>query len=309
MVGEIIKMNKGDYTTLIGERYLIYKGIIKNNFEFCSGSNKLIKYDFSDEHFIKLRDTYDLKRFKTNSEFETSLKIMHYFAPHLKHESNYDNHVNCNSLDLLEYAYINKNGINCLNKAKIIVECLLALNIYARRAFLMPYSPYDLDNHVVLEVYDEVYAKWIMIDPTINGYFIDENKNPLSCLEIRKIFAENRFTTAIVYHQRATNIYDLEQKNTEINCYFAKNFCYFYVDSISGFGDSKKRYCIKPVNFDLLNREITNLDYKIKKSAPKSLSKTNINRLKNQLRLLKNNHSYQVINYNLLSEKPNQKIY
>ena len=47
----------------------------------------------------------------------------------------------------------------------------------------MPYSPYDFDNHVVVEIYDK---KWIMLDPTIDGIFIDENRTPLSLLEIRE---------------------------------------------------------------------------------------------------------------------------
>ena len=32
----------------------------------------------------------------------------------------------------------------------------------------MPYSPYDFDNHVVVEIYDK---KWIMLDPTTDGIF------------------------------------------------------------------------------------------------------------------------------------------
>ncbi len=59
----------------------------------------------------------------------------------------------------------------------------------------LPYSPYDFDNHVVTEIFDRKMNKWIMLDPTTNGYFIDENKTPLSMLEIRNKFKDLAFTT------------------------------------------------------------------------------------------------------------------
>lgn len=69
-------------------------------------------------------------------------------ALRLKHQSDYNNHVPCNSLDLLAYCFEKPDvGINCLNKAKILAECCLALGIYARRRGGMPCSPYDGDNH------------------------------------------------------------------------------------------------------------------------------------------------------------------
>ncbi len=53
-------------------------------------------------------------------------------------------------MKLLTYSFENdEHGINCLNKAKILAECCLALGIFARRVFIHPFSPFDFDSHVV----------------------------------------------------------------------------------------------------------------------------------------------------------------
>lgn len=81
----------------------------------------------------------------------------------------YDNHIECNSLKLLEYSFENsENGINCLNKAKIITECCLALGIYARRVFINSFLLFDFDSHVAYEIFDKKLDKWIMLDSTID---------------------------------------------------------------------------------------------------------------------------------------------
>ena len=76
-----------------------------------------------------------------------------------------------------------------MNKSKILVECCLALGIYARHVCIMPYSPYDIGSHVVTEIFDRSLEKWVMLDPTTDGFFIDENKVALSLFEMRDKFA------------------------------------------------------------------------------------------------------------------------
>lgn len=162
--------------------YNIYSGILCNNQKFYEGKKTEIQYIFDCEEFQLLKQKYHLEDIaKTGSDFEKALRLLHHFAPRLEHKGNYDNHIDCNALSLLEYCYNKKNvGINCLNKSKILEECCLAIGIYARRVSIRPYSPYDFDNHVVTEIFDRDVNKWIMLDCTNDGYCIDENKIPLS---------------------------------------------------------------------------------------------------------------------------------
>ena len=177
----------------------IFSGILFNNQLFKEGNNKKITYNFDCPEFKTLKEKYNLEDIAgKGTDFRKAKRLLHYLAPRLTHSSWYDNHVPCNALDLLEYSLNNKEqGINCLNKSKILQECCLAIGIYARRVCIMPFSPYDFDNHVVTEIFDRKLNKWIMLDPTTDGIFVDENKMPLSLLEIREKFANDKFVTYV----------------------------------------------------------------------------------------------------------------
>ena len=54
--------------------------------------------------------------------------MLKYLSPKLTHSPWYDGHVDCNALALLDYSLDKpEQGINCLNKAKILEEVCLAL--------------------------------------------------------------------------------------------------------------------------------------------------------------------------------------
>ena len=120
----------------------IYAGILFNNQIFSEGNDDEIVYNFDCPELITLKEKYNLEEIAgKGTDFKKAKRVLHYLAPRLTHSSWYDNHVPCNSLDLLEYSLNNpEQGINCLNKAKILEECCLALGIYARRVRIMPYS-------------------------------------------------------------------------------------------------------------------------------------------------------------------------
>ena len=184
-------MTRKEWNELTEDRLRIYSGILFHNQTFAEGNLDVqIRYDFACPEFVTLREMYDLERIAgKGSDFARAQRLLHHFAPRLHHGSWYDNHVPCNALDLLEYSFDKPDqGINCLNKSKILAECCLALGIYARRVSIMPFSPYDFDNHVVTEIYDRELKKWIMLDATTDGYFVDENKTPLSLLEMQENF-------------------------------------------------------------------------------------------------------------------------
>ena len=103
----------------------IHCGNLFNNKEFEVGNEEDVVYDFDCPEFEELRNKYDLVKIAgKGSDFHRAKRLLHYLAPGLKHSSWYDNHVECNSLRLLEYSFNNPDhGINCLNKSKILVEC------------------------------------------------------------------------------------------------------------------------------------------------------------------------------------------
>ena len=249
----------------IEERFLLYKGILFNNQKFDNEINIPIKYHFDCPEYKELLEKYAFEKIAgKGSSFTRAKRLLHYLAPKLKHSSWYDNHIECNSLKLLEYSLNNDNqGINCLNKAKIFEECCLALGIYARRVSILPFSPYDFDNHVVNEIYDEKLNKWIMLDLTSDGLFVDINKKPLSLLEMREKFANDEFITFVSSTSKLSDLNKLKQKNSEENTYICKNLFYFIIGTDCKFGVSKDYLFFVPVGYSVKKNRIVNIKYRI----------------------------------------------
>ncbi len=187
---------------------------------------------------------------------------MHWMAPKLRHRPDYDNHVPMNSLALLDYSLDKpEQGINCRNKSVILTECCLALGIYARRVYIMPCSPYDMDNHVVTEIFDPEMDKWIMLDPTTDGVFRDEKGVPLSLLELRERFAA---------HKPAA--FSGSGDGDEMNAYFAKNLFRFMVDGDNGYGlaDSRILY-FTPTGHSVQGNLLASMEYKLSMIPPDAM--------------------------------------
>ena len=243
----------------------VYSGILFHNQEFESGNVQDIIYEFDCPEFEELRNKYDLiKVAGKGSDFMRAKRLLHYLAPRLTHSSWYDNHIECNALRLLEYSLNNpEQGINCLNKSKILVECCMALGIYARRVIIMPFSPYDFDNHVVAEIYDRTLQKWIVLDPTTDGYFIDDTKTPLSLLEMRSKFANAEFITFVISTDALRDIQKLRAKHLETNMYICKNLFYFKVEQYSTFGEKDNFLLFIPLHYSEKETRRANLKYRI----------------------------------------------
>ena len=247
------------------EQLYIFSVILFHNQEFAEGNDASIRYDFSCPEYKELKEKYALEEIAgKGSDFVRAKRLLHYLAPRLTHSSWYDNHVPCNALALLEYSLNNpEQGINCLNKSKILEECCLALGIYARRVSIMPFSPYDFDNHVVTEIYDRRMKKWIMMDPTMDSYFVDEEKRPLSLLEMRKKFANDEFVTIVRTRDSLKDLKKLRAKYMEENSYICKNLFYFVIDQQCRFGQPETRLSFCPANFSVKNTNIANVRYRI----------------------------------------------
>lgn len=243
----------------------IYSGILVNNLEFRPGPAVSPEYDLNCPEYGTLREKYSLDKLAgKGGAFQRAKRLLHHFAPRLTHSSYFDNHVPCDALSLLEYSYERPDqGINCLNKSKILAECCLAVGIYARRVGMMPYSPYDNDNHVVAEIYDPELGKWIMLDPSTDGWLADENGVPLSLLEIRERFAHRKFTTFVSSTDRKGDWKRLWDKHMDLNTYYCKNLFWFSVDRYNGFGDRKERLLFVPTGYDLEYNQAVSLEYRL----------------------------------------------
>ena len=261
----MIAMTRKEMQEIAQQMLDVYSGTLFHNQEFENGNADEIIYEFDCPEYEELRNKYNLVKIAGNgSDFVRAKRLLHYLAPRLTHSSWYDNPIECNALRLLEYSLDNpEQGINCLNKSKILVECCMALGIYARRVSIMPFSPYDFDNHVVAEIYDRTLEKWIMLDPTTDGYFIDEAKTPLSLLEMRSKFANAEFITFVLSIDSLKDIQKLRTKHLDTNMYICKNLFYFQVEQYSTFGEKNKFLQFIPLHYSIKRTKQANLKYRI----------------------------------------------
>lgn len=282
----------------------IYRGILFHNQEFESGNTQEFLYEFDCPEFEELRNKYDLLNIAGNgSDFIRAKRLLHDLAPRLTHSSWYDNHIECNALRLLEYSLDNpEQGINCLNKSKILAECALAIGIYARRVRILPYSPYDFDNHVVTEIYDRELNKWIMLDVTTDGYFIDETKTPLSLLEIRNKFANAEFITFVHSTDTLNDLQKLRNQYLDTNMYICKNLFYFQAEQYNTFGEKNIFLQFVPPHFSIQKTLQANLKYRIE-NLPKDLDYL-YQGLKDRLQKLKQDQEPQRTCIQSMQKKP-----
>ena len=247
----------------------IYSGILFNFSAFVPGEPADLTYGLHCPEYKTLLEKYPVAQIAgEGGDFERARRLLHHLAPRLKHAPMYDNHIPCDALHLLEYAYEQPDhGINCLTKSKILSECCLALGMYARRVWLMPFSPYDMDNHVVVELYDRDLSKWIMLDPTTDGLFVDEAGAALSVPEIRERMAERRFATYIPSDRFGTDPVPLLEEYAERNAYICKNMFYFTLEPYNGFGKRDGSLCFLPSGFSLRRQKIARYTYLLERHA------------------------------------------
>ena len=245
--------------------YDIYRGILCNNQSFQLGKQAQVEYRFDCPEYTELKEKYHLNEIAGNgTELEHSVRLLKYLAPKLTHSAWYDNSVPCNGLALLEYSLEQpEHGINCLNKSKILEECCLALGIYARRVRMLPYSPFDSDCHVVTEIFDRTLGKWCMLDPTTNGYLVDETGSVLSLLEARERMAQAGFVTFCRADETVQDLHEVAQKEMEWSAYFAKNLFRLQIDAVSQFGETGKWLDVIPEHFSVRQWSKAKAEYRI----------------------------------------------
>jgi transglutaminase-like putative cysteine protease len=245
----------------------LYSGIIKMMEEFRDdGKDITIRY-LLDADYKDLCATYKLKENAgSKADFDKALNLLNWISSNIYHYGNYDNHVTNTAMELLDYAFGKgeKYGINCRSLSLALTECLLAIGIKARTIYIMPFSPYDFDNHVVCEAWIGELDKWVMLDPTYNLY-ATLNNVPLNILELRGLLANQE---EVIYNNEAKYNGTPINKD-EISTYYAKDLFRFMVFDIQGTDSEnmagRRLINITPCGYDVKKCTLANIDFRINK--------------------------------------------
>jgi hypothetical protein len=147
----------------------------------------------SESLLVQLRDEYKLDSVAgTGDDVNRILNLLHWAHTIVPHDGNSKNPDPRNALNLIKVCRDEKRGVNCRMIATILNEAFLAEGFASRHVTCMPQDTADNDCHVTNMVYVPKLGKWIYVDPTFNGYFMDENRQFLSHEEVRERMIDGR---------------------------------------------------------------------------------------------------------------------
>lgn len=147
----------------------------------------------SESLLVQLRHEYRLDSVAgAGDDVSRILNLLHWAHAIVPHDGNSKNPDPRNALNLIKVCRDEKRGVNCRMIATILNEALLAEGFASRHVTCMPQDTTDNDCHVTNMVYVPKLGKWIYVDPTFNGYFMDENRQFLNHAEVRERMIEGK---------------------------------------------------------------------------------------------------------------------
>lgn len=190
--------------------------------------------------------------------FDRAVRVMDWLTAHVRHNGMCNPEGPRCAMTALSYAFDQPDrGVNCAWLATTLTECLLSLGIPARTVYIMPFAPYDCDNHVVTEVWDD---GWSLLDPTCNCFVRDGAGHPLSVFGLRAAFANQQevaFSEGLRYNMQPYKAEDHRD-------YLAKDLFWFRIAERTGFGDTGRFVTIAPEGFDPHRHEVLNVQYRLR---------------------------------------------
>ena len=253
--------------------YDVYTGILKV-FPLPTEKRDTLHCTFNFTHpmYEELKSKYPIVDIAgAGDDFSKTKNLLHWVSNNIYHMSDYAGSIPANAIDYLSHAFKKDAsfGINCVALSIILSECLLAIGIKARKVFMMPCSPYDGDNHVVVQAYIKEMKKWVMFDPTLNAVINNEKGEFLSLLELRQHLADQM---PIFFNKEAKyNDDEWTEESAKANTeYFAKNLFYFHFSEVSTFNEENHPAGISnhriinlcPQNYHPKDTVMTNLAYR-----------------------------------------------
>ena len=235
--------------------YDLYTSLLKMNDIFRPTDEGVeLTVDFTGPSLAELREKYDLANIAGGGEaFTRAVRLMDWLTTHVRHDGSCNPEGKRCAMTALEYAFDQLDkGINCAWLATTLTECLLSLGIPARIVFIMPFAPYDSDNHVVTQVWTG--TQWVMLDPTTNCYVMDKEGHLLDVFALRALLADQQevvFNDGLRYNGQP---YD----KTEHRDYLAKDLFWFRIME----SESGRTLTIAPQGYDAHRRDKLNIEYR-----------------------------------------------
>ena len=240
--------------------YDLYTSLLKMHDAFRpTDEDVALAVDMRAPELAELRERYALDRIAgKGSSFDRAVRVMDWLTTHVRHNGMCNPEGRRCAMTALQYAFDQpERGVNCAWLAATLTECLLSLGTPARTIFIMPFAPYDCDNHVVTHMWTG--AQWVMLDPTTNSYAMDKAGNLLDVFGLRALLADQQevvFSEGLRYNGQPCSAEDQRD-------YLAKNLFWFQLAEVSAHANSRNGLLtIAPVGYDANRRDLLNLSYR-----------------------------------------------
>lgn len=207
----------------------------------------------------ELREKYSLADIAGDgSAFDRTVRVMDWLTTHVRHNGSCNPEGRRCAMTALDFACDREDkGVNCAWLATTLTECLLSLGIPARTIYIMPFAPYDCDNHVVIHAWTG--TQWVMLDPTCNCFVKDTAGNLLDVFSLRALLADQQevvFSDGLRYNGRP---YPAQRHRD----YLAKDLFWFRTAETSGAADSRQ-LIVAPLGYDPHRRDTLNIRYRMR---------------------------------------------
>lgn len=241
--------------------YDLYTSLLKMHDAFRpSDEDVALAIDMRAPELAELRERYALDRIAgEGSSFDRAVRVMDWLTSHVLHNGMCNPEGRRCAMTALQYAFDQpERGVNCAWLAATLTECLLSLGMPARTIFIMPFAPYDCDNHVVTHMWTG--AQWVMLDPTTNSYAADAQGNLLDVFGLRACLADQG---TVIFNEGLR--YNGQPHEPEAHRdYLAKDLFWFRMDETSGDAANSRTLTIAPAGYDPHRRDVLNIQYRMR---------------------------------------------
>lgn len=187
--------------------------VIDNAFDGCKLKETSLENMFlSLDSFDIIKEEYSFERIADcDNDFENVIKLMNWLTKNTYYSGAQFKPLPDDTSKILQFSFRNgfKNAINCRFKAIALSDILVSVGIKAFPVCLID-SAFN-GCHLMCEVYLHDEDKWIVVDPSFNTYFKDDDEKILDVFELRELFLKNKTPKIIGYNFNGTtkceNIY------------------------------------------------------------------------------------------------------
>ena len=176
--GDTVKLAGGEAVVRAMDVLPLVRNEFSDRFKFdCFGEKSL--------QTLRKQEKLDEVAAPGKTEFEKQVLLMDWAHKRIKHFGPPPENAPEDALGILKGVDANQT-FNCGYIAEVLREALMSMGYVSRQIGLKgAHGDGNGDEHSVVEVWSNQYRKWVVMDPTLNMYFL-KGKTPLDAFELRQ---------------------------------------------------------------------------------------------------------------------------